>query len=1309
MAGSDFSIDFAAAAPQIYDHDTGGGAFEDKTINVDAVESLEGGDFAVGDIVSYYFNVVVKPDAIDRFAQTIEIDVSFLVNTTGQTGVSHRDIVGVSANYYTGEFNAQGEVEIIPDIALIDDDSTTAWIAPGTKIYENKVSGEVYPDYDTAANNQGAVVSATVRLNDLEPGEEVVLRVDTLLDAVAGSTPTGNLQGFVTGARVISPTDDPIINVGNQTIPFKLTGDITGIPELAPGLTVEKIVTSDLSGLTISTTDYTNHTTPLVDADAYFESVDNESSTVLEGSTIRYLYEITNTGNTTASIVNLVDDNATPANTADDVYLLYTSNQDPILWNRQVQGNGNPGNTELTGSSNNGFTILGAGFLNDNDENDSVLKDLRDLDDDNKTDPKSLRAGDSIYVYYDVTIDDTNRTALQDSTNITTFTGYVDPNGGGNQGDPITDTDTANAQILPSAATTASLSGYSYLDLDNDGIFESGESGIVGVEIELLDSVGNPVDTDPDEPGVQSTTRTDLNGFYIFNNIAAGTYTITQTQPLNYYDGQETVGTNNGGAGGGGTGGDTATTSTFSTVDIQPGNYYSDYNFGELLPADISGVAYIDLNDDGNRQDTETGRAGIGVTLSGTNDLGEAVSVTSTTDSSGRYYFGGLRPSDGTGYTITFTGDGEVGSGDVGQILGVTEGDNPTGTTNTIESINLAAGDSGINYDFGVTPATVGGMISGTVYQDTGIYNPTLTGTDDGLITDTDADSFSTTPSTGEKRIPGVTIELYNSGNNLVATTTTDINGNYSFTGLGADTYYVVETQPQYYDPSANNGEGGFVDYLDGKDAQNNTPITENNDTITGLTIVDANTNLVGNNFGELPPASISGYVFLDILNSKEFGLAPDDTETPANDGDALINSDTGGFLQGTEVGGNGTLEDANNITGSNFVIYSVDVRNGEFDDDEFGLAGIEIQLSGTDDQGNPIDSDPNTAGNQPLTTTTDANGYYRFDGLRPSDASGYTVTQVQPSDYDDGIYNSDANLTFSRTEVLPGNILGTQEGTYNDPGYTANTAEDNFSSVNLEFGQSGVNYNFPEATSSGLITGTVYADIDNDDTGDTPLSGVTIELLNSAGDTVIATTTTNSNGYYAFTNVAAGDYIIRETDLGTYDSVIDRDSITDSTDDTDTNTLTNDNELSVSLLVNEIDSGNDFVDEQKNTITGTGASETLSGTGADDLIIGGAGQDTLTGGLGNDCFSFNRTSDGVDIITDFSSGDKIDLSGFFETGGELEGVTNPFGTYVEVVSIGSSGTLIQIDFDPADSLSNKNLAYLDGYTTTMTANDFIF
>ena len=54
--GGDFSnTDFVAAAPYTYDHSTGGGAYDDRTIGDynDVVEQLEGGQFACGDIVTY--------------------------------------------------------------------------------------------------------------------------------------------------------------------------------------------------------------------------------------------------------------------------------------------------------------------------------------------------------------------------------------------------------------------------------------------------------------------------------------------------------------------------------------------------------------------------------------------------------------------------------------------------------------------------------------------------------------------------------------------------------------------------------------------------------------------------------------------------------------------------------------------------------------------------------------------------------------------------------------------------------------------------------------------------------------------------------------------------------------------------------------------------------------------------------------------------------------------------------------------------------------------------------------------------------
>ena len=170
---------------------------------------------------------------------------------------------------------------------------------------------------------------------------------------------------------------------------------------------------------------------------------------------------------------------------------------------------------------------------------------------------------------------------------------------------------------------------------------------------------------------------------------------------------------------------------------------------------------------------------------------------------------------------------------------------------------------------------------------------------------------------------------------------------------------------------------------------------------------------------------------------------------------------------------------------------------------------------------------------------------------------------------------------------------------------------------------------------------------------------------------------------------------------------------------------LSTDTDLDTSFATGVLDNGEieDYRLTIKNEVTGTGAGEVIdagfgSRTIADaELIIGGAGQDTLTGGDGDDCFHFNRTSDGIDVITDFQDNgdaDKIDFSDMFATGGELEGVTNPFGTHVIALpaSTTSDGTMIQVDFDGSGDSIAKSVVFLQDYDNTVTpitADDFIF
>ena len=80
-----------------------------------------------------------------------------------------------------------------------------------------------------------------------------------------------------------------------------------------------------------------------------------------------------------------------------------------------------------------------------------------------------------------------------------------------------------------------SISGYVYVDA----------SPLAGVTLTLLDGSGNPVDGDPNTPGVQPiTTVTDSTGFYRFTGLMPGTYQIAQTQPFGYNSSSDVDGGN---------------------------------------------------------------------------------------------------------------------------------------------------------------------------------------------------------------------------------------------------------------------------------------------------------------------------------------------------------------------------------------------------------------------------------------------------------------------------------------------------------------------------------------------------------------------------------------------------------------------------------------------------------------------------------------------------------------------------------------------------------------------------------------------
>ncbi|MBS0263260.1 MAG: hypothetical protein JSS02_15055 [Planctomycetes bacterium] len=241
----------------------------------------------------------------------------------------------------------------------------------------------------------------------------------------------------------------------------------------------------------------------------------------------------------------------------------------------------------------------------------------------------------------------------------------------------------------------SSISGVVYVDSNNSCSYASGETLLAGVTVTLTgtDYAGN---------AVSLSTQTNSSGKYTFANLnasnAAG-YTITEITPSGYKDGAVSVGSL------GGTAGSSKVTSVFLNSNSSGVNY----NFGEVLGS-LAGKVYADNNATDILDAGDSGISGVTLTLTGTDVNNKAVSLTTKSATDGSYVFTGLLA--GT-YKITsshVTGYNEE-TPDAG---------NPTGTTSyilgaseTIAAINLTAGTSGCNENFGFLVAPGAAIVKG--------------------------------------------------------------------------------------------------------------------------------------------------------------------------------------------------------------------------------------------------------------------------------------------------------------------------------------------------------------------------------------------------------------------------------------------------------------------------------------------------------------------------------------------------------------------------------------------------------------------
>jgi hypothetical protein len=162
---------------------------------------------------------------------------------------------------------------------------------------------------------------------------------------------------------------------------------------------------------------------------------------------------------------------------------------------------------------------------------------------------------------------------------------------------------------------TGRLSGKVVLDLDRDGVLTEAErnTGIAGVTIELRVT---------DAAGLTRTVgfaTTAADGSYAFDALAAGTYTVIQSQPPQWGDGADFVGTG-GGVYFGGQTADGFSNDGFREVVLAAGQVVTDYIFAEVGGV-ISGTVTRDA------EGTPVPAPGVRVTLVSVDAQGNRVVV----------------------------------------------------------------------------------------------------------------------------------------------------------------------------------------------------------------------------------------------------------------------------------------------------------------------------------------------------------------------------------------------------------------------------------------------------------------------------------------------------------------------------------------------------------------------------------------------------------------------------------------------------------------------------------------------------------
>jgi hypothetical protein len=664
--------------------------------------------------------------------------------------------------------------------------------------------------------------------------------------------------------------------------------------------------------------------------------------------------------------------------------------------------------------------------------------------------------------------------------------------------------------ILP-----VSISGFTWIDENNDGQYQLDESFLPNILVSLFDIDGTFI----------GDTLSDIGGFFTFEDQNAGTYYLQYELPDDYIFTGANIGDNLSDSDVDGTNG----MGTTSELILLPGDLSIDNAAGYIKLPSVEGLTWEDLNGNGTRDSNEPIIAEIVVNLR--NTIGDLID-TDTTDLEGLYQFKRLPIDDYyiefiKGESLEFTthiADIPLNS-DVDELISI-------GTTSLF---SLAGNQELTDIDAGFFTF---GSIGDFVWEDL----------NNNGIQDFD-----------EPGLAGVMMALKNELGETIKTRETLETGYYIFTELDPGNYTIELVQNPFYEITiANQGDEDLDSdalLIDGVVTSPNILISSGDELLNidfgffelpsligGFTWLDAdndgqfqveesfipnmNISLFYSN-GDLIDQTVSdegGFYSFENVEAGDvylqFELPNGYTYTIADQGDDLSDSDVTGEVS------NGSTTIITLIPGEENLTISAGYqvlpkvgdyvwidknRNGLQDTEESGLNGISVNLH--DNTGSIIKST--------ITSTNPTNGgdgYYLFDTL----AIGSYYISFEPIDTLDYAPQVDSDLSSNSditgengegtTAIFP--LVGNQCNLEIDGGYSLIKSQ---------------------------ISGEVWVDSDlngiqNPD--DLFVEGIAITLF-SIANIEISSTTSDSIGQYTFSELDAGSYYLVFDTTERYSSTI--------------------------------------------------------------------------------------------------------------------------------------------------------------------------